>query len=488
MKTLCFDIAVIGGGGAGVAAALRASEEGKKVVLLEKAPSIGGSTAMCRGIGAVGSREQEQSPECDFTAADLYSEYMRQTNFLADSSLVRLFLSESGRTVDWLQDNGCVMDYVGNAQAKHIGSKLKTYFNWGPEKILQMRAMMKTVCGRGGALMVKAPAKRLLMENGKIAGVTAEKDGREITVKCPAVILCTGGFGNNEEMVLKATGGVKVNMINSGGQTGDGINMGIEVGADTDNINSIEFHGVSMPFDKVRVTSAHGTPGVLGFTANIHPALWVNRNAVRFVNEEIADDISFSGNAAFRQGSNFFNIMSQSLVRGLVEKGLKSLGFEVPGIVPDAAGWVGLPKELEEGERDGYVYKAGSFRELAEKMGVDPEKFASTMERYNGFCRTGADMDFGKNAKYLIPVEEAPFYAVEYRAAELCSLGSLRINTELQVTDKDLRPIPGLYAAGCDASGGLFNNAYVSLEGMTIGWAFTSGRLAGESACRYLDK
>jgi fumarate reductase flavoprotein subunit len=478
----------VGGGGAGVAAALRASEEGKRVVLLEKAGSIGGSTAMCRGIGAVGSREQEAAPECDFTVNDLYDEYMRQTNFLADSSLVRLFLSESGRTVDWLQDNGAVMDYVGNAQAKHIGSKLKTYFNWGPEKIRQMRAMVQTVCDRGGAVLVKCPAKRLLTENGKISGIIAEKDGQEIEISCPVVILCSGGFGNNEEMVLKATGGVKVNMINSGGQTGDGITMGIEAGADTDNIDSIEFHGVSMPFDKVRITGAHGTPGVLGFMVNIHPAVWVNKNAVRFVNEEIADDISFSGNVAFRQGSNFFNIMSQSFVDGLLEKGLESLGFQVPGIVPDAAGWQTLPKELSEGIECGYVYKADTIEELAGKMGVNAEKFAATVERYNSFCASGHDGDFGKNPKYLIPIDKAPYYAVEYRAAELCSLGGLRINTELQVTDKNLRPIPGLYAAGCDASGGLFNNAYVSLEGMTIGWAFTSGRLAGESACRYLGE
>ena len=488
MKEYTFDLAVIGGGGAGISAALRASELGAKVVLLEKAASIGGSSAMCRGIGAVGSREQNACPECDFTISDLMTEYLRQTNYLADNALIYKFLSNSGKTVDWLQENGAIMEYVGNAQEKHLGSKLKTYFNWGEAKIRELREMMKTVEARGGMTLLRTAAASLIMANGRVAGVMARtRDGETVKINCRAAALCSGGYGNNEEMVLKATGGVKVNMINSGGQTGDGINMAVAAGAATENINSIEFHGVSLPFDKMGARSMHGSPGFLGRVVSLFDVLWVNHSGHRFVNEEISADISFTGNVAFRQGSEFFSIFSAEMADILEKEGTDALGLEpiVEGPVLGNMVCPGLRDELKSAMEKTIAYYAETPEELARAIGVDEKRFMETFNEYNAACRDKLDPMFGKKANHLYPLR-GPLYAVELRAAELCSLGGVRIDTDMQVLDNNGRVIPGLYAGGCDASGGLFNNAYVSLEGMTIGWAFTSGRLIGESAAAFL--
>ncbi len=488
MEKLAYDIAVVGGGGAGVAAALRSAQLGRRVLLLEKAASIGGSAAMCRGIGAVGSRTQEADPGCNFTVEDLFQEFMRQTSYLADNALIYQFLSNSGETVDWLQENGCKMDYVGNAQEKHIGSKFKTFFNWGPEKIREMRTMMEEVVRRGGQVLTGTAAKSLLVEDGRVVGLLAEnRAGERMEVRARAVILCSGGYGNNEEMVLRATRGVKVNRINSGGQTGDGINMGLAAGAAAENLDAIEFHGISLPFEKVGKKSAYGTPGVLGVLSRLPALLWVNQAGNRFASEAIIEDISYAGNTAFRQGSQFYALLDSAMVRTLETEGICALGAEpfADGPLQGNVVCTGLLREIEEGYGRTLTYHGDTLEELARATGVPAARLQETVARYNAFCHAGRDGMYGKDRRYLFALETPPFYAVEIRAAELCSLGSLKIDLDFRVVDTQGEAIPGLYAAGCDASGGLFNNAYVSLEGMTIGWAFTSGRLAGERAAAF---
>lgn len=484
-----FDLAVVGGGGAGVAAALKASEYGLRVAVFEKAGSIGGSSAMCKGIGALGTRQQIESGEAESAVADIMNEYMRQTSYLADNALIYHFLSNSGETLNWLQENGCAMEYVGTVQGAHKDSPFKTYFLWGPKKIREMRSIMDTVVSRGGMLMTGTAVTELIMEKGRIVGIRAfTNKGRHITVRAPAVLLCSGGYGNNEEMVLRATGGVKVNSINSGGQTGDGINMGLKAGAQPENISSMEYHGIDLPDDKVRNAGIAGAGGVLRKVSHFPCFLWVNHAAVRFANEEILFDTAYGGNTAFRQGNEFFAVMDSNIVQTLEERGYAALGAPVVDarMMPDTL-WEGFEDVLEAGLESKLSYKSDSIHGLAGEIGLDLKRFAETVNVYNSFCGAGRDAMFSKARENLVPLSEPPFYAVELRAVQLCSLGGLRINLDMEVQSLENRSIPGLYAAGCDAAGGLFNNAYVSLEGMTLGWAFTSGRLAGESVVRYMS-
>lgn len=484
MKKTC-DVVVVGGGGAGFCAAMRANELGKKVILLEKAPAIGGSAAMARGIGAVGARDQLGDPRGGFTSAQLLRDWMEQTNYLANFALIHTYLKNSGATVDWLQDLGCRLDYVGTVQDKHRDSPFQTYFLWDTYKAGEMRRLIKRLEENSGEVLTHTAGTELILEEGRVIGIWAQNGEERFPVYASAVILCSGGYGNNEEMVMRATGGVKANSISTGYQTGDGILMGMTAGGDTENLYAIEFHGCDSPCDKVSRTKIGGHGNELSKLCEFAATLWVNRGGLRFTNEEVGEDISYIGNVTFRQGSEYFVLLDQRMVDTLTEQGAAALGCSRPvrGIEPDVK-WNALKGQLEDGIAAGFVHRGDTPQAAAQAAGVAAEPFLATLEDYNGYCRCGCDEMYGKSPALLQLITQGPYYLVEGRANYLCTLGGLRIDTSMRVLKPDLTPIPGLYAAGCDASGGLVNNAYVSYEGVTIGWACTSGRLAAEAAAR----
>lgn len=478
-----FDIIVVGGGGAGFCAAMRAAQLGKRVALLEKAPSVGGSAAMARGVGAVGARDQKRDPKGNFSIAAMMQDWMEQTNCLANYALVHEYLKHSGETVDWLQDLGCRLDYVGSVQDKHKNSPFQTYFIWDTYKAGEMRRMIALVEERGGKLFKNTAGDELLVEDGCVRGIRARNAEGSFDLYGKAVILCTGGYGNNEEMVLKATRGVKVNAINTGFQTGDGIRMAMAIGSDTENLEAIEFHGCDSPCDKVERSAIGRHGNELSRLSGFPAALWLNRFGRRFVNEGVWDDISYTGNAAFRQGSEYYVLLDQAMVDTLAQKGAGALGLtnDVRGLGPDTP-WDKLPGQLEAGQAAGIAYRGETLEELARKAGIPAGALCETVAEYNAACAAGADDMYGKAPAYLHPIKTGPFYLTEGRANQLCSLGGLRIDTGMRVLRPDREAIPGLYAAGCDCSGGLVNNAYVSYEGVTMGWACTSGKRAAEQA------
>lgn len=484
MKKTC-DIVVIGGGGAGFCAAMRANELGKRVILVEKAPAIGGSAAMARGIGAVGARDQQNSPKGKFSCAQMLKDWMEQTNYLANYPLVHTYLKNSGATVDWLQDMGCRLDYVGSVQDKHRDSPFQTYFIWDTYKAGEMRRAIKALEANGGEVLTRTAGEELICENGRVTGIWVSRGEERFPIYADAVILCSGGYGNNEEMVMRATGGVKSNAISTGYQTGDGILMGMAAGGDTENLHAIEFHGCDSPCDKVSRASIGGHGNELSKLCELSAALWVNRAGRRFTNEEVGEDISYIGNVTFRQGSEYFVLLDQAMIDTLVEQGAGAMGCTRPvrGIEPDVR-WSALADQVEAGIAAGIVHRGNTPREAAEAAGVAADPFLETLSAYNADCRAGEDSMYAKSASLLQPICHGPYYLVEGRSNYLCTLGGLRIDPTMRVLRPDLIPIPGLYAAGCDASGGLVNNAYVSYEGVTIGWACTSGKLAAEAAVK----
>lgn len=483
------DIIVLGGGGAGFCAAMRADQLGSRVILLEKAPSVGGSAAMARGVGAVGARDQMNSPKGAFTTAQMLQDWMEQTNYMANFALIHEYLRHSGETVDWLQDLGCKLDYVGTVQPKHEQSPFQTYFIWDTYKAGEMRRLIRRVEEGGGQILLRTAAEELIVENGRVTGVWARDEQGRFPVYGKAVIACTGGYGANEEMVLRATRGVKVNAINTGFQTGDGIRMAMDIGCDTENLDAIELHGCDAPCDKLSRASIGRHGNELSRLTGFPGVLWLNRFGQRFVNEGVWEDISYTGNAAFRQGSDYYILLDRAMADALTEKGTRPLGLETDlrGLDPDTP-WPQLFDQLREGLACGAVHKADSLSDLAESVGMDGAALSRTVAEYNAACAAGHDDMYGKDAAYLHAYGAGPYYLVEGRANQLCSLGGLRINTAMQALRPDGRPIPGLYAAGCDASGGLVNNAYVSYEGVTLGWACTSGKLAAEHAADHIEK
>ncbi len=487
------DVVVVGGGGSGSAAAMAANDQGAKVILIEKAARVGGSSAMSGGMAALNSSLQKADPTVDFTASQWLKDWLAQQNYMVSGPMIYKFITESGETVDWLMDKGVVFDFVGHHQEALADSPFKTYHKWaGNGLAAALSSMLEGLADNGGQVMTETTGVEVLMENGHAAGVVATRaDGTTVKIHAKSVVLATGGYGASGEEMERVLG-YKANGINSGGQTGDGIRMGIAAGAATEGYTNVEFHGAHSAFDLIAELSVSGDS--LNHMAVSPSALWVNVDGYRFTNEDICYDSSYIGNVTAAQGDHYYVLVDQHFVDTLANKGEIGLGVTKSGAGfgsnPPAYNetWPTLKEELEAGLANGVTVKADTLEELAEKAGINAKNLVDTVETYNAACAAGVDDMYSKESMFMVPVKEGPYYLIMGRTTELCSLGGLKITTGMEVVDENNQVIPGLYSAGVDCSGSMYNNAYVSYEGVTMGWVMTSGRLAGENAGAYAKK
>jgi fumarate reductase flavoprotein subunit len=212
----------------------------------------------------------------------------------------------------------------------------------------------------------------------------------------------------------------------------------------------------------------------------------VNQLGERFCDETVIFSWPYAGNALANQpGRVMYVIFDEKTKKYMMEKGI-DVGVGV--MVPVATKLTKLDSELQRGIDKGYVFVASSIKELANKMKVDPVRLQATIDEYNKMADQRQDTLFVKNPKYLQPVRKAKFYAMKAFPFALGTLGGIKINHKTEVLDKKQEPIPGLYAAGNDA-GGMYGDSYdVVLSGSTLGFAVNSGRIAGESALKYIGK
>lgn len=488
------DVVVVGGGGAGAAAALSAVQKGAKVIVVEKSTMLGGSSMMSGGLGAEGSRMQKEA-NVSFTAGEWLKDWLDQQNYMVSAPMIYKYITESGETIDWMLDNGVEFDFVGHSQDALSDDPIASYHAWrNDEGGVYLNRMFDRVTENGGTIMLETAGTQVLMDNGKAVGILAQKtDGTTVKITAKAVILATGGYGASEEMMMELVG-YKVNGINLGTQTGDGIRMGVEAGAATEGSDALEYHGAHAPFDLVEEANVPNGGENLNQLAVYAGALWVNADGYRFTNEDISFDSSYVGNVTAAQGDHYYALVDQKFIDTLVNSGAVGLGINQAGAGFGAPPhgcdelWTDLPAELEAGYTNGVTVKADTLEELAEKTGINVEHLLATVEEYNAFCAAGKDEMYGKAAQFLIPIAEGPYYMVMGRSTSLCTLGGLKITTDMEVVDTDNQIIPGLYSAGVDCSGSMYNKVYVSYEGVTMGWAMTSGRLAGENAAGYATK
>lgn len=484
------DVVVIGGGGSGMSAALAAHQSGAKVIVLEKSAVLGGSSVMSLGMGAWNSKFQQADPDTDFTAGEWLKDWLDQQNYMVSAPMIYQYITESGETVDWLSENGVVFDYVGHNQEALDGDAIRTYHMWGGDGLsAALNRFADTIENEGGMILTETAGKEILVENGAVSGVRAEKaDGTTVNIKAKSVVVATGGYGASSDKMLELLG-YKSNGINTGAQVGEGIDMAVAVGAEKQGESNVEFHGAHSAFDLIADLPNGGAS--LNNMAVEPSALWINVDGYRFTNEDICYDSAYVGNVTAAQGDHYYVLVDQSYVDTLESEGKIGLGITMAGAgfgspAPEAdATWDSLKAELEAGLENGVTVKADTLEELAEKAGINVKNLLATVENYNAACEAGEDVMYGKDPMFLVPVENGPYYLIMGRSTELCTLGGLKITTDMEVVSTEGKVIPGLYSAGVDCSGSLYNNAYVSYEGVTMGWAMTSGRLAGENAGAY---
>ena len=528
-ETLSADVLVVGLGGSGMAAALSSAELGLNVLAIDKAGKWGGNAVLTSGPMAINVPSQVEAeienwvdPASGTTitkkAGDnlidkeaLYQAWLEYTTNdegvqQAKPEMVRLFLDESGYTDDWLTQYGFrfspASGFAGNTWAAYTpieGRKALTedFFAKCMENFVKM----------GGKYMLETEAYDLIVEDGRIAGAKARSmvDGKEYVISAKAVVLATGGYAGSGEMEKKYLKNTYFPLNGEwklfGMQQNDGkmLESAIMNGAATYNISvapMVHVGGVD-GFLPGFETVSNGRGGVWSQAdmplnmAISSDSLAVGGDAKRFTPES-----SLSMFNPWIAGPHFYSIYGSDQVQKLIAEGFEEApygpstsylgyGSSIPAHTPLDQGEVVLQAAIDAG----YVFKADTLAELAEKMGLDAATLEATVETYNSYCESGNDLDFGKDPKYLKAVTGAPYYGIVGSSWCYSTCGGLDVNENFQVLRADDHtPIAGLYAVGTDSMGVLFSEtkAYVTYGGGAMGYAFTSGRLVGQSIAESL--
>ncbi len=465
------DVVVLGAGIAGLCAAYAAAETGASVVVLEKRETF---TFHGMDNGVIGDRlhlKEGNNPAADEVMADI----MRFGGYRNNPRLVALWAKESGRVMDRLLDmaDEAGFGYVVDTETKeHYPYKEHTTsIQFTPARQGTLLPLLETnVKALGVEIMYETPAVQLLRpgNTGRVTGVIAKgKDGYVQIDATKGVIVCTGGYTNNPEMIEKfAPRAAKVvnHQYAEGSDTGDGILMGMWVG------------GQMQPDSCPMLWDGH-TPGVGGMHMTLarQPWLYVNTLGERYGNEDAP--FGYTSNLDIRQpGSIKFAVWDgkwQDEVMALEGKVCEAMHPPF---------W--NENSYQEYKDKGVIVEAQTLEELADLMGVPRETFLGTVARYNELYEKGYDEDFGKDPKKLTSIVKAPFGAAKVGTGILVTCDGLRVNTDLQVIDAEEKPIEGLYAAG-NASGDFFALDYpIVAHGLSHGRALTFGWLAGEAATK----
>lgn len=496
------EVVVIGGGASGTAAALQATDDGGKVILVEMTASPAGQGTMAGGMFATNSSEQVEKGEV-VDGKWYYDQFITTSNYNANGGLLSKVINNSGDTVDWLEENGCDLilahpstgGYYEHKET-HPASTLHGYVEGGT---IALTNLHKSIEEKGGTVLYSTTAKELIIENGVVKGIIAEKaDGGNLTINAQSVILATGGFGGNEEKVAETFGeGFGVSRVST--NIGTGIDMAISAGASANYEDAITMHyGVSRGGTNWNTTLN---------AALLNPYLHVDVDGNRFMNEEsfIFEPIKSSNVIKSLPQRTAYEIFDNTMIETVKEKGFAGITDVFSGELatdPTVFVEVGHPvntadryeasitpedltEEIEALVQEGKIIKAESPEELAEKLGMT--NLVDTINRYNELCASGEDTDHFKSSKYLDNLE-GTLYAVKITPSVfLGTLGGIDINDNCEVLDANGKAIQGLYAAGAETNGA-YGNSYVYFEGGTLGYAYGTGRIAGSSAVLNLKK
>jgi fumarate reductase flavoprotein subunit len=478
MNRIEADLAVVGGGAAGLAAAVAAAEFGARVIVFEKAATTGGTANMGMGLFAVESRLQRLK-QIALTREEAFKIFMDYTHWRGDARLVKAYIDRSASTIDWLEKLG--VEFAA-AEAFFPGAN----FTWhvvkpstglpGPQAAAtMMKILTDSAKGLGVKIYLQTSAKKVIKEGGRIVGVMAEDEaGETIQVDAKAVIIATGGFGDNPEWIKKYTGyewGRDIFSARIPGLAGDGIRMAWEVGAAETNM--------TMELTCMAPEVEHEVA-----TAFRQPNLTVNLLGERFINEEIMVNTAFTGNAISGQKDRCaFVIIDEAIKKEYEEKGVDIAGSVLP-IMKVSNFDAELKQAFDQGNKN--VFVADSLEELAAKTGINLNGLQKTVDKYNKSCESGRDEIFHKKSRYLKSIKQPKFYACRIFPSAYGSLGGIRINYKTEALTKDHEVIPGLYAAGTDACA-IYGDTYVFvLPGNTMGIAVNTGRMAGENVVEYI--
>ena len=493
-STVEADVVVVGAGGAGMTAAITAAGEGKSVVILESQSMVGGNSV--RATGGMNAGKTVYQDENEFgesagvektlkTAAEKYAdnetitalaktvseqwaayqanptgyfdsvELMELDTMIGgkginDPELVETLCANSADAIDWLDEHGITLHNVssfGGASVKRIHRPVNAEGKTVSVGSYMIPLLQENCEKAGVKMMLDTTATEILTDaNGAAVGVKATgASGETVTVNAKAVVLASGGFGANLDMVVKYKPELKGFMTtNAPGIQGQGIEMAQAIGAATVDMDQIQIH----PTVEAN-TAALITEGLRG-----DGAILINEEGQRFIDEVGTRDVVSAAEIA-QTGSYSWLVVDQAMV---------DASSVIQGYI-----------------KKGYTVTGETYEELGKAMGVDEAAFAETMEKWNGYVEAKNDPDFGRTS-FANPLNTAPYYAVKVTAGVHHTMGGLKINANTEVLNEKGEVIPGLFAAG-EVTGGV--HGANRLGGNAVADFTVFGRIAGAAASDY---
>ena len=461
------DIVVVGAGGSGISAAVKAETLGAKVILIEKMPVIGGATALNAGtLIATGSKYQREVMKETKDSPELaYKDIFTVGKNRNDPTLVKMVTERVGGVVDWLiydmkiPYGPAATQYPDHSANRQLGvtGRSVNYLNLMREKFL----------GMGGKLMLQTRAQELIRDDaGKVVGVRAtDKDGNTVELTSKAVILASGGYGAVKSMLPKEMSNYVFYGLDS--ETGDGYKMATAIGAGTINLDLVKMYPQG-----VETVPGHGLAATASSTDTMKKsgAIYVNKLGQRYVDENAALGV-LTDKTVEQPDHIAYIVMDAKAWKEYVRKSLEDK------LVPNEETLMTWTKIVNNGRP--VMAVSDNLAEAAKTMGVDAEGLAKTVAHWNDMVKTGKDTDF--NRKITGGLGEGPYYIVEQKVRYQTTLGGLKADADLRILDKAGKPIPGLYGAGCVVGGA---NGADSLTAMMNSWAIVSGVVSAESAVK----
>ena len=493
-STVEADVVVVGAGGAGMTAAITAAAEGKSVVILESQSMVGGNSV--RATGGMNAGKTVYQDKNEFgesagvektlkTAAEKYAdnetitalaktvseqwaayqanptgyfdsvELMELDTMIGgkginDPELVETLCANSADAIDWLDEHGITLHNVssfGGASVKRIHRPVNAEGKTVSVGSYMIPLLQENCEKAGVKMMLDTTATEILTDaNGAAVGVKATgASGETVTVNAKAVVLASGGFGANLDMVVKYKPELKGFMTtNAPGIQGQGIEMAQAIGAATVDMDQIQIH----PTVEAN-TAALITEGLRG-----DGAILINEEGQRFIDEVGTRDVVSAAEIA-QTGSYSWLVVDQAMV---------DASSVIQGYI-----------------KKGYTVTGATYEELGKAMGVDAAAFAETMEKWNGYVEAKNDPDFGRTS-FANPLNTAPYYAVKVTAGVHHTMGGLKINANTEVLNEKGEVIPGLFAAG-EVTGGV--HGANRLGGNAVADFTVFGRIAGAAASDY---
>ena len=443
-----YDIVVVGSGGAGLASAIRAHDLGASVVVVEKMPVIGGNTNKASaGMNAAETKFQKLKGIVD--SKDLfYKETLAGGKNKNNPELLRYFVENAPDAIDWLDENGIELSGITTTGGMSIDRTHRPASGAAVGGFL-ISGLVKNLNKRGIEVMLDTNVTEIVTENHKVVGVkVVEEDGTNYIIKAKAVVIATGGFSANREMVEKYRPDLKGFVTtNHKGATGSGIMILEKLGAGTVDMGEIQIHP----------TVEQTTSYLISESIRGGGAILVSQEGKRFVNElDTRDKVSAD---IIKLPEHYSYILFDQQVRD-------------------------ENKAVEEYVSNDLVVQADSITELANKLSIDANNLSKTIERYNEFVINKQDEDFGRTTGMRHPINTAPFYAIKIAPGVHHTMGGVTINTETQVLDNDKHVIKGVFAAG-EVVGGVHGANRIG--GNAVADIIIFGIQAGKKATDYIN-